>query len=31
MSEAEAKELLDTVKTLNKTVDDLTAENKLLK
>ena len=31
MSEIEAKELLDTVKKLNKMVDDLTAENKLLK
>ena len=31
MSETEAKELLDTVKKLNKMVDDLTAENKLLK
>ena len=31
MSETEAKELLDTVKKLNKMVDDLTSENKLLK
>lgn len=31
MSEIEAKELLDTVKNQAKTIDDLTAENKLLK
>ena len=31
MSEQEAKELLDTVKNLTRTVEDLTAENKRLK
>jgi len=31
MSEKEARELLDTVKNLTQTVDDLTAENKRLK
>ena len=31
MSEIEAKELLDTVKNQAKMIDDLTAENKLLK